>query len=260
MADLVRRMSIERGHDPRSVAILAFGGAGPLHVGSFAPDLGVRDVIVPVDAGVFSADGLVRAGWRRVYRTSVLMAAPLDAAPVRKALESLEAAAGIDVAASGRKGSVTLARSLELRYRRQTHSVEVALDDSFDDAALPRAVELFEKRYEEIHGPGTGYRPAGIELTAVRVEATLPGIHEAAPGVGLGAADVHTPLPARRRDVFFDEWCRDVPIHDGATLTPGAVVDGPAIIDWPTTSLVIHPGQAASILPGGHARLTFSAQ
>jgi N-methylhydantoinase A len=256
MADLVRRMSIERGHDPRGLAVVAFGGAGPLHVGSFAPQLGVREAIVPADAGVFSADGLVRAGWRRVYRRSLPQAAQLDPGAIREALESMENTALTDLAASGRPGDASLTRSLDLRYRRQTHSVEVAVDE-VEESSVADIIARFERRYEEIHGLDTGYRAAGVEATTARVYATQPGV--VAPQIAAKSArPASEPQPGRRRDVYFDGWCRDVPVFDGSSLDAGTQLIGPAMIDWPTTTLAIHPGQKATVLVGGHVRLTFA--
>jgi N-methylhydantoinase A/oxoprolinase/acetone carboxylase beta subunit len=60
-----------------------------------------------------------------------------------------------------------------------------------------------------------------------------------------------------QRDVYFDGWCPDVPVYDAEDLAAGTVIAGPALLEWPTTMLVVHPGQLASIVPGGHARLTF---
>ena len=256
MADLVRRMSIERGHDPRGLALICFGGAGPLHVGSFAPDLGVREAIIPADAGVFSADGLVRAGWRRVYRRSIQSTAPLDFAVIGEALASMLATAQADIEASGRLGEPTFTRSIDLRYRRQTHSVEVPVGEVIDEAGLADVVERFEHRYEEIHGAGTGYRPAGIEATTVRLYATIPGT--AATSAPAAHSQQTVPKPARHRDVYFDGWCRDVPVYQAEGLATSGVIGGPALLEWPTTTLVVHPGQQATILPTGQARLTFA--
>jgi N-methylhydantoinase A len=258
MADLLRRMSVERGHDPRELTLICFGGAGPLHVGAFAPDLGVREAIVPVNGGVFSADGLVRAGWRRVYRRSLLAAVPLEPSVIAAAVASMEAQARADVAAAARPGNAILRRSIDLRYRRQTHDVEVDLGDVIDEDSLADVVERFERRYEEIHGRGTGYREAGIEATTVRVYATLPSYDQINAGATPNAPASTSFEPTRQRDVYFDGWCRDVPIHDAETLASGSTLSGPALLEWRTTTLVVHPHQEVEILPGGHARLTFS--
>ena len=168
----------------------------------------------------------------------------------------MDETARADFAASGRSGTPILDRTLDLRYRRQTHSVEVPLGEAVDDASLARLIDRFELRYSDIYGPGTGYRAAGIELTTVRVYATLPGTAARASANGHDA--IHPdPEPRRRRDVYFDGWCPDVPVYDGALLAAGAKLGGPALIEWATTTLLIHPGQEAAILPGGHARLTF---
>ena len=169
MADQVRKSSLERGHDPRGMTLLAFGGAGPLHVGGIAPDIGVPEAIVPLGASVFSAEGLCLAVWHRSYRRSVLLSTPLDVAAVKEAILGLEAIARADLAAVGREGTPALQRAIDLRYRRQTHHVTVPMDGVVDEDMLADTVRRFERRYEELHGPGTGYAAAGIEATSVRL-------------------------------------------------------------------------------------------
>jgi N-methylhydantoinase A len=188
----------------------------------------------------------------------VLTSEPLDEAVIARAVDSMERQARADIAAAARPGEPTLRRSIDLRYRRQTHDVEVDLGDVIDERSLADVVERFEQRYEEIHGTGTGYRQAGIEATTVRVTATVPAFADSDAPQDSPAAPTAAPEPARHRDVYFDGWCRDVPIYDAQELAASVAVTGPALLEWPTTTLVIHPGQRAEILGGGDARVTFA--
>ena len=259
MADLVRAVTIERGHDPRGFTLVVFGGAGPLHVGRFAADLGVREVIIPARASVLSAIGLATADYRQTYRTSFRLPAPIDPVPVARAMEVLEERATADLERAPQPRRPERRRWIEMRYRRQTHQLRVAIGPGLDAAALREAVAEFERLYERTYGPGTGYAAAGIEATGAGL--LVVGSRQARPdarssrAAGLaGAPQVNSRAAARRR-VFFQRWHDETPVHHGELLRPGHVVHGPAVIDWATTSLLVHPAQHAIVGDTGDVHL-----
>jgi N-methylhydantoinase A len=259
-ADLVRNVTVESGHDPEQFVLLAYGGAGPLHVGGYGPELGVGRAIVPASASVLSADGLALAGWRRTYRRSMLMTVPPDRKPVAAGLAELAAAARRDHRAAGSVGRLRLERLLDLRYGRQTHSVSVRVPTRIDADALEGLLEDFERRYELIHGPGSGYRPAGIELTSLRLVATAAGPSPGRP-TRSPARQSSRRAPARSgvRSAWFAGQMRQTPVFAGRELAAGSGIDGPALIDWPTTTLVLHPGQVAVPDRFGHVHVELRA-
>jgi N-methylhydantoinase A len=246
-------VTLERGHDPRGLALVAYGGAGGLHAGAYGFDAGVSEVIVPRGASVFSAVGLALADRRRTYQRSGPLVAPLDLAAVREAFDQMERHAAAD--APGTR--LQFVREIDFRYRRQTHRVAVRLGAGRLGArTLTEAVHRFEREYERIYGPGTGFRPAGIEATAFRLTAIA-----SAPPSRVGSA-VASPAPRRRRarteasrPIHLGGWMERVPVFDGERLRPGDVADGPAAIDVPTTTILVRPGQRATIDPHGHAHL-----
>jgi N-methylhydantoinase A len=257
MADLIRQVTLERGHDPRSLVLVAYGGAGGLHAGGYGFDAGATEVVVPRGASVFSAIGLARADRRRTYQRSGPLVAPLDAAAVRRAFADMERQARADAG----RAALELVREIDFRYRRQTHRLAVGLEPGrLGPRALAEAVDRFERDYERVYGPGTGYRVAGIEATAFR----LTAIVRAAPGPGAPPV-ANTPggrrsaRPTAVRRVHVDGWIERTPVFDGEALRAGHVVDGPGVIDFPATTILVRPGQQATIDPNGHAHLARSA-
>src|SRR5207248_10807236 len=117
MADLVRSVTIGRGLDPREFALLAIGGAGPLHVGAYGRDAGVRAIIVPDHASEFSALGIATADTLVVKRASAHMVGPFSSDGIADVLGKLEALATADLRAAGADASqVATLRSVDMRY------------------------------------------------------------------------------------------------------------------------------------------------
>jgi N-methylhydantoinase A len=256
MADLIRTATIERGHDPRDFTLVAFGGAGPLHVGQFAADVGVREVIVPATASVLSAAGLASADYRRTYRRSRRIRLPLEPSAVLPLLAVMTAQASAEFAASGLGGVLALSPWVDVRYRRQTHQLRVPLRDlPGEDVDLASLTGDFEERYAQRFGSGTGYAAAGMEATSVGVDALATrarplGVDRADPPVTSGA-----PTPIGTRRVWFDGWADETPVFRAASMPPGSSIDGPAIVEFPATSLVVYPGQSATTDEYGSAWL-----
>ncbi len=255
MADLVRKVMFERGQDPRGFTMVAFGGAAPLHVGAYGPDVGVAEVVVPALASVFSAHGLAGADWRRVHVRSDPMRAPFDRARVSAIFEELEEVVRREHRAGGVEEALLVERTVDLRYGRQTHQVPTPLDDgALDEAALAQLCDRFEAAYERIFGPSTGYRQAGIEAMTFRVVASAPRERER-PTVRPSAAG--SPAPSGHRAVFFRERVDPTPVFAAAALRPGHRLLGPAVVDADTTTLVLHPGQEATVDERGDVRVRF---
>ena len=242
MADLVRRSTVQRGHDPADFALYAYGGAAPQYAGRYAEDLGVREVVVPALASVFSAYGAAATDLRSLAEIE-LRPEPLERSVrwLPATLADLEARARRDITTDD-ADTITVERRVSLRFTRQMHALSIVLDDDLDPLAL---AARFRHEYERLVGAGTAFESAGIELVAVSVEARAPVVATTsivgsshAPTTGVVAV-LHT------RNAYFDGSRRDCPVYDGTSLPAGATIEGPAFVELPTTTLVVYPGQTA---------------
>jgi N-methylhydantoinase A len=259
MADLIRRVTIERGHDPRQLLLVAYGGAAGLHAGAYGFDAGALAVVLPRAGSMLSALGLAIAEPQRAYRRSGPVAVPLDPEEVGAIFGGVEDQARSELGTGGRRRGaerpIRIRREIGFRYRRQTHEVSVPLSaGSITAARLEQSVVRFERAYARIFGPGTGFRAAGIEATSFRVVASVPS-SAALLATRSEVGRPRSPRPAGRRAVEFDGSSAGTDVFDGDRLRSGDTVIGPAVIDWPTTTAVVHPGQRATIDALGHLHL-----
>ena len=252
MSDLIRRATVEKGHDPRSFVLFAFGGAGPVHASRYASDLGVRQVVIPLTASVHGATGLISSDVVHEYGKSDHLQVPADPGRVNANFDELIRRARADLGAAGFDPSeMAITRSADMRYRYQVHELNVPLAPgtaSLAEADLERLYAEFDDAYEKAYGKGSGYREAGKEILTFRVTA-----------VGMLAKPRVRKEPARRapadealkppRDVFFEELGEFAParIYDFQRMRPGMELSGPAVIETPVTTVVVNPGDRAEI-------------
>jgi N-methylhydantoinase A len=254
MADLIRKTTLQRGHDPRGFAMMAYGGSGPVHAASYGGDLGVKSIIVPYHASVHAAYG----GGLSDVRFSLRYSDPLTLPVAPDKLEGIPDKLEGIYARMEEQGRKLLAdadipepdqrfeRWVEARYRRQVHTVRVPTPARIDAARRVQEIAAaFEAEYERLFGPGSALKDAGIECVDYGVDAV--GAVEKPTSQKL--AQSRTGEPRARRPTFCPHKLSmvDTPIYDGATLGAGAVIDGPAVIEHPGTTIVLHLGQRARI-------------
>ncbi len=231
MAQAVRVVTVERGIDPREMALVAFGGAGPLHATQIADELGMRRVIAPIASGVLSALGLVVSERRRDVVESVLLGGEdLTREAVAEVVERLaeRAREGVRPLESPPfKGSDPLIRAAyDLRYAGQAFELSV-------DGSLSPAPDELRAAFDRAHEERYGYADpeADLELVTVRVAAALPG------------AEPPPAEPARAEDRGARAVRFGSDKVEARVLGPGEVeVDGPAIFELPGATLVVPPG------------------
>ncbi|MCC6469393.1 MAG: hydantoinase/oxoprolinase family protein [Alphaproteobacteria bacterium] len=231
----VQRLSSERGHDPRRFTLVAAGGAGPLHGGTVARALGCRHVYLPRLSGAFCALGMlhsdVRHDYVRVHFIDLDRADPrgletIFAALEREAIATLHSEGFVD-------GAARCERALDLRYVGQQWDITVPVGAAFDPATIRRD---FDAEHDRLFGH---IQPGGIiEITKARVTGVgrLPPLSPGAPPAAEGAA-----RPTDRRKAWIDEtsgW-QDTAIYDGGGLAPGHRIEGPAIVNEQTTTLLV---------------------
>src|SRR5581483_10222177 len=247
MADLIRRVTVERGLDPAGFTVFCYGGAGGLHAGAYAGKLGCAQVVVPRTASVFSAFGIAVGDAKRVAAASEPMREPFDLDRWRVRLDELEEKLLAELEAELLPTDrLLLQRFVDLQLSGQVHAVRVPVGD--DDLAaadggegvIERFVELYEARY----GAGTAYRQAGVEAITFTVEATarlpIPTADWLADeGVDAGHAS------KGERPVYVAEsgGLEPVAIYDAERLRPGNRLDGPAVVEADDTTVFVHPGQ-----------------
>jgi N-methylhydantoinase A len=208
MAQAVRVVTVERGIDPRELALVPFGGAGPLHAAQIAEELGMRRVLVPVASGVLSAFGLVVAERRRDLVESVLFSGDeLTAESIGAVVERLAERGREELREAGGAGEPELRASYDLRYEGQAFELQIPGDPAPDPDELRRA---FDRAHEERYGHTDP--DAVVELVTVRAAVALPG--------------------AEPRPAAWDG------LPDGAT-------EGPAVVRLPGSTLVLPDGWRA---------------
>jgi N-methylhydantoinase A len=239
MLRALRLVSVQRGYDLREFALIAYGGAGPLHAGELARQARMKRVIVPAHSGAFSALGCLVSPLR--YDTVQTHRAKLDgwdAKVVEDRFRSLELQCLHPLLEEGHAiGSVLVNRSLDLRYTGQNYEITVPYEAS-DVAALRLA---FEERHRRLYGYATGESVECVNLrVTARVETDMT--MTAAPGTSKGAAE-----PIRTRRAFFPE-AGDVslPLYERSTLGGGSIVEGPVVIEDEWSTIVVYPGQRAT--------------
>jgi N-methylhydantoinase A len=237
MVRALRVMTVQQGIDPRRFALLAFGGAGPLHAAAIADELGMRTILCPRASGVLSALGLAAAERRTTEQRTVLLAGDaLTDAALARARDELGDAARDTLGSDDARVEI----AHDVRYRGQAHELTVRDLPRSDLAALRRAFEdLHEERYE--------YRDesAPIEVVTIRATASVPGAQ-----LDLAAGDGQRPCTRARRDVVFDGERHDTEILRGEP-TPGDRVAGPAICELPEATLAVTPGWAGTVDDAG---------
>ncbi len=247
MADLIRKVTVERGLDPARFSVFCYGGAGGLHAGSYAQKLRCREVVVPAIAAVFSAYGIGVSDAKRVELVSDPMREPFDLDQWRRHLEDLETALVEELREERLPTEhLTVRRFVELQFRGQVHTVRVPVDDedlSAGDGG-ERVIERFVALYESKYGRGTAFRKAGVEAMTFVVE----GIARLTIPVPEPLADEGEDASAARkgeRTVFVpDQGAAElVPVYAAERLRPGNSFAGPAMVEAEDTTVLVHHGQ-----------------
>lgn len=251
IADLIHEITVERGLDPRDFVLHAFGGSCGMLAGVFGAELNVKRIVVPYTASVNCAFGLVSADIVHAYSTALILPASTPALKINELYQPMIQKAVKQLAAEGFEGDkVRLEWSIDLRYSRQVHEVTtpVRANTPLDDAGVQQLIADFEALYEKKYGKGSAYREAGVEMTLFRLTARgLLERPELQPSK-LGSAD---PGKAKvgRRPIFVEarNGMAEADIYDFERLVPGNVIEGPAVIHTPITTIVLQARQRGTV-------------
>jgi N-methylhydantoinase A len=235
MIRALRVVTVQRGIDPRRYALLAFGGAGPLHAAAIASELGITEIVCPRASGVLAALGLVVSPRRRDVQRSVFLGGDaLTAGAVAEVAAELGAAAREQLD----EPEAQLRAVYELRYRGQAFELAV-------EAGLEPSPDELREAFESLHEERYGYRDddQALELVTLRVSATMPG------------AEVSLDEAAGGDDDELDHGDRDATL-DGERITlnvlrgsppPGTGIEGPAVVELPESTLLVPPGWSGEV-------------
>jgi N-methylhydantoinase A len=268
MADTLREVSIGRGHDPRDFVLLAYGGAGPAHCTGYGAELGVPRILIPTTSMAHSAFGALASDIQQSAERSLVLRAGggarhpwdgLDCAAIDAVFAELEERCVAAMARSGFTRELSeLSRSVDMRYRRQTHDLIVPVPDGPITPANARTlVESFERSYEAVYGKGAGFRFAGIELTTFRVAAVgrtrKPAIRK--------PSAVGAPQIGKRRifEPAIMQWT-EANVLQWADMPAAFRVSGPAIIEHPETTVYVGPGQTARLDDAGNLSIDLTQE
>ncbi len=230
----------ERGFDYRGSSMIAFGGSGPVHAMGVARKLGIPRVIFPVAAGVMSALGLLASPLTfEVARTRQIFVDDLTAEDFADTLAALETEAMAPLlAAKVDTAALSISRRLDMRFHGQGHEIEVTLPQGIK---IEELAGIFREHYAAVHG--AALLDAPLVITTWKVEASAaPPTLATAPPVALGAA-----VPKADRQAYFGEDYLATPVYDRQSLSVGAVVKGPALIEERESTVIIGPGDLVQV-------------
>ena len=260
MADVIRKVTVEKGFDPRDFVLFAFGGAGPAHAGVFARELGVKKIIVPQRkaASTWCAFGAAAADVLHIFEHSEILSTPVDASRINNALSLLEKKAKALMTGEGISAErQRFEFSLDVRHKGQINEVEILLPW----ARLPSKYEAllrsqFVKRYEQLYGRGSALAGAQLEIVVCRLRARA--LTPRPKLLRSSKSSRKIPKAALRKPRMI-HWSslRKTPVYDGERLAIGNSVKGPAIVETSDTTVVVHPGTTLRLDTLGNFEIVF---
>ncbi|WGR92587.1 hydantoinase/oxoprolinase family protein [Bradyrhizobium sp. ISRA443] len=244
MADGIRLMTLKRGVDPRRFALLSFGGAAGIHAAEVARELEIKRIIIPTEASVLSAWGMLTSDLRyEVSRTHHQMDDDSSEMQVRNMYSALEKQAA-DRLRAWFAGPIRIERSAEMRYGEQVFEVDVPLSNvDLDSLDL---IDQIEDRFHRAHEDLYTYSLRDEEVVLVNGRV-------AAVGIVARAKDKVEPVssaPAvahKRRKAFFNNAWTEVDVYAAERLSPGNIIHGPAIIEAETTTVIVNVGDRVTV-------------
>ena len=247
MANAIRSITVEQGLDPRDFALVAFGGAGPMHAAFLVDELEISRVIVPVSPGNFSAAGMLQTD----IQHDVAQAA------YRRMPEATEQQVGAELALAEERAATILAndgvapermhfsRSAEMRYVGQEYTVQIPFPGNCcNQAALEQLPALFHRAHQVRYGHSNSAET--VELLNLRV-AAVGRIDKPPLGPLGGSGATGQPASAAERIIYFEGTPRLSNIFLRSALLPGHAIPGPAIVEEESCTTVIPPGYAANV-------------
>ncbi|MCB1460341.1 MAG: hydantoinase/oxoprolinase family protein, partial [Nitratireductor sp.] len=250
MAGAIRLVSIERGFDPKRFAFMPFGGGGALHAGAMLAECGIARAIIPRYPGVTSAMGCVIADMRQDFvQTINSMVATLDTGALGAFMQdhSDRGMAMLDAARTSFETRQT-AFELDMAYVGQTHTVAVPINFSMEGERIvpPERAEI-EAAFDAVYKAAYGRLLKNGMRRILNLRSSVTGVRPKFDLSTLAPSNMVEPEPRSRRSVYFAGAWHDTAIHDRLDLPVGMIVEGPAILEQPDTTVLIEPGLAGRV-------------
>ncbi|HEX4668445.1 MAG TPA: hydantoinase/oxoprolinase family protein [Solirubrobacterales bacterium] len=249
MANAVREVSVEKGHDPREFLFVAYGGTLPLFASQIAERLHMETIVIPRNSSVFSALGLLAADF--VLRTDQSvgwdLSRPEDVGRVNAIAERMVARGRAEMAAEGfAEDAIRTQRSADFRFQGQAYELAMPVPErALAPADAAGLADAFRRLYERTYGEGTAW--AGVPTTMANYSVTVVG-RRTPPQIGPAAAEAAAgDLVRGHRDVYLPSSRRRerVAVYDEGRIRPGAGIEGPALIDAGDTTIFVPPETSA---------------
>jgi N-methylhydantoinase A len=253
MNNAIRYVSVMRGKDPRDFALVAFGGAGPVHAGAQIKDLKIRTILVPKTAPMFSALGAVLSDFKTSRVQSFHMRSTnRNVEALNEVFQRMyEEAISLLNRSRADLQRTDVRRYIDLRYIRQVHEVTVELPLGNKPLTLEDLDQIFNA-FHDYHETLYAFKRPGFPVETINLRLDLVGVR-APVELERIKRNGGSPDSARKgtRGVYFDEWKDyvETPVYDGSRITPGYQIKGHAIVEEPETTIVILPGQTMELDP-----------
>jgi N-methylhydantoinase A len=258
MAAAIRVVTVQRGIDPRGFTLVAFGGAGPMHVARLAATFGIRSVVVPWGAGVASAIGLVSSDLTvDLVQTRVIDVDDADAAVLTELYDDLEARGRGELGGDGASFSVT--RSADMRFHGQAHQLTVPVPDGpLGGEDLSALTKRFHEVYRQTYGIDAD-APVQVVNARVRVVRVVDKFSPTPQEVTERDANR---AQAGEREASFAEsgGPTPTPVFDWSRLEPGARLAGPGIVEGVDATIVVPPGYSVAVDQWRNVTIAASAE
>lgn len=253
MVNGIRRVSVERGYDPRDFVLVCAGGATGAHITALASSMGITTIIVPKLASGLCAFGQIISDVKYNYMATCPVRLDNDEAyeRINTLFKELESEGAVHLKADGfAKSNIKVKRSLEMRYVGQVHECTVEIDNfEINAKTADRLKQAFNRRHEELYT----YSEPNSLVEVVNLESTLYGVIDKPAGALIAKGEgTDKALRGTRKAIFTPDGKRQrVPVYDGARLGAGDTIKGPAIIEEVTTTIVIEPHWTARLDESG---------
>jgi N-methylhydantoinase A len=263
MADVIRKVTVEKGYDPRDFVLFAFGGAGPAHAGVFARELGVRKIVIPQRkaASTWCAFGAAAADVLHIFEHSEIMVMPVPAKRVNDRLDQLaRKASALMKSENIAPGRQRFEFSLDVRHKGQINEVEILLPwERLAAGYEPALRKLFVEKYEKLYGRGSALAGAQLEIVVCRLRARALTPRPKLVSRKSGKKAIPSGAKRTTRSIYWPDLkkYRATPVFDGENLLIGNQVKGPAIVETADTTVVVHPGTTLRLDPLGNFEITF---